>query len=417
MHLSDSTACILKSFFEPLRHKGLLYLYLATILGLFGNAVLNIYLAFDLASLGFEGMMTFFIVGTIFLNFFCMPLGFMTLNNVRAKPFFQTLLAMQMCLLIWLIILPQNLSVIAITLFTGLLMSPFWILFHTAMLSFSSLDNTGNEVGLAHLSMTIGTVVGAIIAGILLTCNLSRETIIIIGGSSIFAATALMVLFSTRLGLFNLQDQFKDTFKTILRPPQQTLSTIADSLHSIATEALWPVWIKMIGAGGLAVGLLTAFTVAMKFLLSPFSGYLTNKHKGYDMKTGALIKICGWVPWFLSLNPLTSLISSIFFASGSHLFRVGLESRWYNEKTFSHMASRELWLGLGRLIGYAVLIPILFFAHEYFVITGLITTSLSYVCAIHLNHLTQTQTVISFSKDQPRHAAGKIVPVYTMQKR
>lgn len=375
-------------------------LYVGTMIGLFGNIMLNIYMAYALTSLGLKTLLSYFLLNTFLINYVFMPCGFLALRKIPHSIFFPCVILLGIIITLSSLFWTAQLGIIHFSLIFSCSAAPFWLLFHSCMLAFTSRDNVGNETSMAHLSITLGAVFGSIAAGIFLSLGTDRETMIYTGAGLLALACLFIFVFCEKRGLLSETPE-KETLRfklSLFTEPQRAFATMADAFHAVSTEILWPVWIKLIGAGGLAAGLLYAFTVTMKLLLSPLTGYLTNRQTTLEMKYGALFKLAGWLPWIISLHPLTSLFSSVLFAAGSHLFKVGIESRWYLAKSYTHMACREVIHGTGRIITYLALVPILFYAPQFFIALGIILSALAYLAAYSLTQSRLTPVPVSVGK-------------------
>ena len=258
------------------------------------------------------------------------------------------------------------------------------------MMSYTSGDNRGNEVSVAHLCMTLGIIIGSVSSGYFLSSNVEQSLILFAGFALSILATLLLYFFTKTQGLFKHHDNNlqalsgRGFIQAFINHPERSKATIAEMLHDVVTGTLWPVWMKLIGASSMAIGLLCGATVAMKFVLSPIVGRFVNLRNGLDSQYGPMIKLVGWLPWLFIVHPLTSLWSSIFFAAGSHIFKIGLEARWYESKTYTHLAVREFLLGTGRLIATIIMVPIMFYATQYYILAGVFMTALVLFSGIQL---------------------------------
>jgi len=382
-------------FVLPFQRPGLAALYGGVIVGLFGMILLNVFLAFDLASMGMAELLIFLTVHLGSINLVCMPLGFMMLARMRAQTFLCLLVGVQVISLFVMASEAIMSSLVVMGLAYSFISAPFWLIYHSSMLHYSSQKNRGNEISVAHLCMTAGVIAGSICAGFALNFAFDRAFVIYVGFGLTFAATLFLGFFARRCGVFAAHDKGRKnfhggSFKKALRDnPVRARATIVEMFHDVVTNTLWPVWMQIIGASGMAVGLLYAATVAMKFVLSPLVGRFVNARSGIDSQIGPAIKMIGWLPWLFIVHPLTSLWSSVFFAAGSHVFKIGLEARWYESRSYSHLAAREFYLGVGRIISLCVMVPVLFLASGYFIMAGAMMTALLLLCGSQLRRSLQ----------------------------
>lgn len=373
-------------YIKPICNKSLVGVYVATTLGIFGMSLLDVFLAFDIAMLGMGTLISFLLLRVSIANLIAMPLGLMALSKFSWHKVYLVFLLLQLFVLAMVFFpslgLPQYLVAALIANTTV----PFWILYHAMILNHSSIENRGNEISLAHLSMTLGAVAGSVAAGFLLHWDISEQIVMLLGAVLVICASSALYFFSTfkkdRMANSISMQRLAGPglIKAAMLSPPVSKATLAEAVHDTAIWMLWPVWLKIVGASGLAVGVLQASNVGVKFIISPIVGRFINLKNGYDSVYGPLIKFFGWLPWMFSHNPLVSLCSCVFFAAGSHTFKVGLETRWYENKTLSHLACREIVLGVGRFIAVLFFVPILFYKPDYFVVAGI-------MCLIVLSYL------------------------------
>jgi hypothetical protein len=280
-----------------------------------------------------------------------------------------------------LMLTPDSLIVLR-TLLASALTIPFWVLYHMSMLHYSSCNNRGNEVSLAHLGISVGCIIGSLAAGVMLAYECPRGIVLCVGAISIMAATTFLYFFARKNTVISDQcdestdRMLVDIWAIISSKRLQAKATSLEMVYDVAVRSLWPIWLKVVEASGLAVGFLSALNVVIKCFISPIVGRFINQGSGQEAQNGPVLKIIGWLPWLVFAQPLTALWSSVFFAAGSHMFRVGLEARWYKHRALAPMAAREILLGFGRIFGAIVFIPILFYAPEFFVPLGIAFTVL-----------------------------------------
>jgi hypothetical protein len=393
-------------YIKPICNKSLVGVYLATTLGIFGMSLLDVFLAFDIASLGMGALLAFLLLRIGAANLVAMPLGLMALSKFSWHSVFIVFLLLQLSVLVIVFIplfeMPQYLTAALIANTT----IPFWVLYHAMILNHSSIENRGNEVSVAHLSMTLGAVAGSVTAGFLLHLDVSDHLVMILGSVLVICASSALYYFSTyKKGSFVNSKAMRrlagpGLLKAAKLNPTVSKATLAEAVHDTAIWILWPVWLKVVGAGGLAVGILQASNVGVKFIISPIVGRFINLKNGYDSMFGPFIKLFGWLPWLVSNNPLVSLCSCVFFAAGSHTFKVGLETRWYENKTLSHLAVREIVLGIGRFAAVLFFVPVLFYKPDYFVVSGIACLGLLALSGLELRKSLVRQCISSNAHDQ-----------------
>ncbi|MCK5384375.1 MAG: hypothetical protein KAJ29_02280 [Alphaproteobacteria bacterium] len=377
-------------FVAPLKRRELLELYVGTIIGVFGNTLLDVYIALDLAALNMISLLSFLIIRYAVNNLLIMPIGFSLLSRFCAKHIFSVLIPFQIGIIFFILCTKNILAPWLLGGCATMAMTPFWLIYHVCILHHSSQKNRGNEVSLAHLFMSAGAIIASITAGIALITAIEMTEILLLGATFLTMATLFLCVFANKTGVFSAHKEMialqrkTSLLGAVFQQKARSKATIAECFHEMSTGVLWPVWMKSIGATALAASVLYAITIATKTFISPLAGRFTNLRTGHDLQHGSFIGLIGWFPWLISVHPLTTLVSSIFFATGSHFFNVGLEARWYEERTYAHLAVREILLGVGRIIGLLILVPLLFYAPNFYILACIGLSSLVFLSSIHL---------------------------------
>lgn len=350
---------------------------------------MDVYFAYDLASLGMMSVITFFVFRSLPASLTFMPIAFCALQACSEKKqskkrVLSVIFVIQLVTLLTTIALVLSgyiFPVFLIGVVLGLSGAAFWLFYHAIMVNTAGGDNVGNEIGMAHIAMTVGGFIGALLAGLFLSLSITREVFLLLSVILALCATIFLLIFTLKQSYVQkggCQQNTPVKLSNFFLSPRRIVATILESSYDSVTNHFWPIWIKMIGGAGMVAASLHAFLVVIKFVTSPIAGLLINTRQGRDLRYGAYAKLLGWVPWLLAVTPMTSLFSSVFVAVGSHMYRVGLESRWYEEKAYIHLAAREIYVGLGRVIAVLVFVPILFLMSHLYVPAGIALTCFVY---------------------------------------
>ena len=396
-------------FLKPLCNPKLRTLYIGTVLGVMSLVMMDVYFAYDLASLGMMSVIAYFIFRSLPASITFMPIAFCFLQdcsekNQSKKAVINIIFSIQVITLVatlTLVVTGYIFPAFMIGAVLGLSGAAFWVFYHAIMVNTTGDNNVGNEAGMAHVAMTIGGFVGALLAGLFLTLSITREVFLLFSIVLLLCATSFLFFFMLKQTFVQKGGCKQNTPVRLSRffsSPRRIIATMLESGYDSVTNHLWPIWIKMIGGAGIVAASLHAFLVIVKFVISPVAGSLINARQGHDLQYGSLAKLLGWVPWLLSATPMTSIFSSIFVAVGSHMYRVGLESRWYAERSYVHMAAREIYVGLGRIIAVLIFVPILFSMTYLYVPAGIILTMFVYYAGKHLGSPSNNEI---FSRAEP----------------
>jgi hypothetical protein len=352
-------------------------LYIAAMLGCFGATGVSIFLTYDYATTSPDVLLAFMTAHVLFFGVFFLPLLLVMAANASHKIFFPCLVILQLLALINIPFADQYFAHPAVDAFMvgcnlALISAPFWMSYHVLMVQHTTDDNRGNEVSVSGLGMGIGSIVGALTSGVALYYEIVDVYVFICMLAMLLSTIVMMRLIPHDRTSFRKMN----IYRSLVSRPRRSLNTIMNGCFDSLTGFLLPVWLKVIGLTGLGVGLFSALQFLLKIIISPFTGKLVKMNRGHESQLGAAINIAGWLPWLFTISPLGLIWSFLIRGPGQHMYNVGLQSRWYEERTYENMAAREVCLSIGRYLTILISLPLIYGDIKMFFIVAMALTCL-----------------------------------------
>tara|TARA_Y100001001_G_scaffold164665_1_gene197898 strand:+ start:1447 stop:2619 length:1173 start_codon:yes stop_codon:yes gene_type:complete len=367
-------------------------LYLCTFFGQFGFTGLLVYFAFDLASMDLKAVLGFFSGKFIFSNLFFLPMLFIIVQRSKTPLVFMALVITQLLAMAALFYNKDlfNSGIFGDTFFVGVILSfvtePFWVIYHYLMLKLTSAENRGHEVSVAELGLQIGSAVGALGAGMMLTF-MPGYIFPIFAGFLMIVPTSLLSILSTQNfeppSAAEAQTSFLAPYIVLFQQWRLSLATIMQGVLEGLTVYYAPLWMKLLGFSAIIMSSLTSAKLIARILISPLTGHLFEKKNREELKLGSAIYIISWLPWLVLSNAVSFIISSVLWSLYNHLIKVGLDGRWYDNQTMDGMATREVAMGIGRVLALLTVAPLIIISPFIFFIgaigAGFVFLATSYV--------------------------------------
>ena len=363
-----------KAFIDPFTSTERAILYLCTFFGQFGFTGLLVYFAFDLTSLDLDAVLGFFTGKFFFSNLFFLPLLFIIVARARSAIVFSFLVLTQVIALLVLFLNRDLMSAgdFNQALLVGIIISfvtePFWVIYHNMMLQLTTDENRGHEVSVAELGLQVGSAIGALAAGFMLTFMPGAIFPLFGSFSLIIPASILSVLSAQFFKEQGQKPSYLAPYSGAIQNPRLSLATLMQGVLEGVTTYYAPLWMKVLGFSAIVMSSLTSAKLAARFAIGPLTGHLFQKGNRKELRLGAYVYMISWIPWIILDPALAFVITAVIWSVYNHLIKVGLDGRWYANKTMEGMATREVCMGVGRLLALAcvapliVISPLLFFA-------------------------------------------------------
>lgn len=275
------------------------------------------------------------------------------------------------------ITLGREIMAILASLSAILFAAPYWTMKQVLLIHLSTDKNRGHEVSLSFVVDTIGAGSGALAGGVALTF-LSGFAAPGVTLCVLWVGSLLMWSLLSSLDVFRQPETrpFWIPFdKVIMSSPNKTFNTLMEGAATTTNIFLVPVWLSALSIAGLTVGLLYALQMMLQLLISPFAGNLTNKGRANESVAGGALYALGWFPWLFIIHPAVYIFSSMVWVLGSHLYQVGLGSRWISTGLYSGIAAREFLLNISRIFTTLLVLPLIYYQIEYFFVVAILIMS------------------------------------------
>ncbi len=373
---------LIRTFINPLRNWRRTLIYAGIFLGVMGFGLLNMVSAYDFAGGSTQDLITYFAALHMPLCFVLAPLLYAGFTVFEGRTWRGSLFLLQCAALCVFLLMPH------LPLYQGLagalLAAPFWTAYHIGMVQNTSDGDTGFEVSLAGLFAMAGGIVALGIGGLVLTQQAGHLGAIIALGC-LLAGTACVLSASRIRARGTLQD-FLASAKRIARENRfLTLQVAMLGLFDIPSFALLALMREVQFAPVLATALLTT-RIIVNFVLAPWLGKAVNSLSAHAVRYGFAFVFVGWgillVTGYYSLAFIPALL---LYGFGQRLVGGVVDVSWYRMRNYASMALHEIFLGVGRIIGFILFLPLLKISvYGYaasIMITCLLCLGLNYVLA------------------------------------
>lgn len=378
MGLSSVKDALFKAFIEPFQSLERTIVYLCAFLGQFGSYGVILYLAFSFTGNDLSIVIGFFAAKFILANMVLLPLFFMLLKRFVGPVFFIICVVMQLFIALLVYAYPPLLEAgnpiqgFMTGLLIAIIFSPFWAFFHNLMLHFTSKDNRGHEVSIAELGLKIGVVTASMMSGLMLTFFPGILFPLVSLGCLIIGTIILSFIILDFAGMQPDKDtDFLKPYKDLTTRKWLSIATMLQAALTSLVEFFVPIWMKFLGFSAIITGGVLMSQIIVRTAISPITGYLFARKNGGELRLGSLLFMIGWAPWLFIQNYALLVFSFINWAVSSHTINVGMDGRWYDQQTLEGMASREILLGIGRLLCVITVIPLLMISPAMFIIASI----------------------------------------------
>jgi hypothetical protein len=387
---------IYQAYIKPLSLPHFGWFCQANILGIFGCTLIGLSYLIDLSGLSQGTATAFFLCEAIMIGMIIMPLGFYLYQKLSYQTWSRMLLIMTIIPVFGLMIGLENYFIRAILY--SFSTTAFWLLFHIFMTKRASLNNKGNEVSVALNGIAIGGLLGTIAATACAVYTIPLFHSSLIGSILCFISIVQMLKAVSCLNLskesacISINKHQIDTIKNVISSkPKRAFNTVLSGILEIPYCTLWPIWLLKNGYEVAITGIILAITILLKCVISGYAGRLTNHNNGADLRLSGFVFIIGIVPWFYDVSMITIIITMLAWAFGNHFRQVGLSAQWYDNQSLSCLSAQEILLGIGRVIGIILAIPLLFKLSPLYIAFTFFAVCLFFIANISTKRVIEVQ--------------------------
>jgi MFS family permease len=361
--------------------KELSEIYLNMVVQTFALSLIGIFIPIYLLKMGFELNMVFiFMILHWGILAFASPLSARLSSWIGLK---HTILLRMPVLMIYMFLLMYIGSMdffvfFLIAILGGLSACLYWIPLNSEFVKNTNKQHVGEEVGFLMAFPRIAAIFAPFIGGAILE---------VMGFNPLFVLVLVLIAISV-VPLFRSAD-YKSPFKFRLKDTKITIGRNFSFVHLIygmihmSEVLMWPLFIFLTLGDILIVGAaasITAIGIAFFIVLVGRASDAMDKRK--LLVLGAIGYGIVWFARMFSMSPIDILLLSFMGGLFDSLIHVSLFSQFCVEardrNILAHVSSRELWLGIGRVLP---LILILVFAVQsmffiVFMATGLVCLGL-----------------------------------------
>ncbi len=368
-----------KGFVSPFVETRLKGLLITTIVFCFGFSMFEMFVILDFGTADLSRAVRWMLWQYLFTATL-IPFLVVALRRMRAGPQALTLSATLLLSPLILLVFGSSAPFFCAAVY-ALAISPFWVMYHLAMTAESTDENRGNEVSMAMMGSNIGMMSGAVCGGALVWFGLPQAVMTGAGISILVASTFFMMAYYLRLkipqALQKLPGAGLTVWQGLFRDPHLSVLTVLEAMFYIVSFGAWPLFLAAMGLTALAAGAVQSLGILIRFVFSPLVGHLVNKGQGHETFTGALMRLTGWVPWALVTSPVLIPFSILSWNIGAHFFGTGLMAEWYKTRAASSIASREICLGIGRILGVGLFVPLIALSPGLYIWAGIGVSALT----------------------------------------
>ena len=380
---------LLRTFIHPFQDWRRSATFFGIILGCFGFSLVNVTSAYDLGGEGLWSLLSYFMPALLFSGFVLWPLlylGFSTIDSLLWRVFI--LIAQTLTLALFL---NWSHEPLIQGFAAAILMAPFWTAFHIAMVQNTTANNRGFEVSLAGLLGGSGSILGTVAYGLLVSHGLATAAVII---------ALIAMLSGTILLLLASQRQINGSVQTFMQEAQRIMSQNPQLMKRLASLGLFDApgftmaaLMHTLNFSVATISAILASRILSEFLLTPLVGHLAHNHRNKGFKIGVTIIGLAWL--FLCLSPQNALAFLIFLISsamGSKVAGNSVNTALYETQTYASMMLAEFLLAVGRGLGLLLLLPILYFDSQSYMLAVVITAAgLFFIDGRFKHHLTNSR--------------------------
>ena len=366
------------SFIAPF-HCGLFRRFsFACLFGAISVSLMGLMFAFDMSAKPASEIMQFYLTSFAFIGLLVMPLGFVMFGKLRFKVWYSIMVLLTLIPFV-LNLIPERPEIIDGLMF-GLIVAPFWTIYHILMMQLTGNQDKGTSIALALNMIVVGSLIGLGIATWLSTTQVTLSTITYVGCILNTASIVLMLGCLSRYAHKSQRDvRGTSVLYEIVAYKKRTAITLMFGFLYAPSSILWPIFLLKIGFTMVLAGLFEILSCIVRVSVSGLAGRMSDRKDDSALRASAILLTFGKLPWLLASHiafiPITVLVWSV----ARHFKSTGYTAMWYRSKSINGLAASEALLAIGRVAGIVVFVPLLFASPQAFILLAMIASLIAYV--------------------------------------
>lgn len=353
---------VLESFYstyiEPWKNIRRTAIYAASIVGTAGATCIMTVSPFSYATQGQSELLWFSIaffasMGTLFF-----PVIYLLLSIADSRLLRASLAVFEIAAFFVLLRILDN------PLLTGLALAavtaPYFCAYHVAMFRNTSERQRSFQVVLAKILSTLSGAGAGFAAGWWANAYGEMQTVLVAGAVAMTCATLGLFVFCPIRTRRSPRFFALKVTSMVIRSPLKVMRWgslgIANGASFLTLSLLY-----CLGYSALNMGILTAISIAITAIFAPLFGKLMRRGNEVDFRLSCGLFALSWLlPLFGHAYPaviFTFVVLNRVFVS---FMFIAAETKIYGNKSYPVLAMYELVLGIGRTVGVAVFVPLLF---------------------------------------------------------
>lgn len=250
-----------------------------------------------------------------------------------------------------------NWPLLILPIFLGLSSSLFWTSYHTDFAKFSDKKNRGKEIGFSNVLVSIFSVLGPLIGGIILT---------FLGFKLLFVIVSLLLL-SSVMPLFLSNEVYEPSpfsVKGFFRGQKirDILSFLGHGIENKLGAVVWPlfIFIFIFSEEYLSLGFVSSLTLGFSFVFTFVVGKFADAHRRKIMRIGSIFNAGIWIIKSFIVTPLQVFIADSFYGASRTTMNIPFDALNYDkakrESLTRMILEREIYHHLGVILLFLFLI-------------------------------------------------------------
>lgn len=366
MNAKAKLSAVKRTFYDPFKDFKRSLAYFGTFLGVFGFALLNTVSAYDLGTSGYAAILAYFAPSLIAAGFIYWPLLYMGFSAIDGLKWRFFVIILQALGLAGFVMAPADPLIQGLA--SGITLSPFWCIYHVAMVQNTSDGNRGFEVSVSQFIFLLAGVASGLSTAHFLEGHQSFWALVISLGS-LLTGTGCLLGSSKIIRQHSPRHFIEECKKIVFDNPYMARRIISQSLFDMPSFTI-AAMMSLMGISPTILATILVSRLGLMFFISPVIGNLAHKNRKHGFGIGLALIGLGWIA--LAIAPDQSaayFVCLILYAVGSNFANASLATGLYEMKSYASMMWSEFFLAVGRSFGLIFLIPLLYYDVKVYLVT------------------------------------------------